>query len=390
MRVPTTTTSWGARCAATVLCLSGVSTSAGAQTAPFQALHEFDENVFSCSTCVMPPVPGKGGALYGLTDWGGANNWGTLYRIGADGTYELLHSFSATEKAWAPAGQPVQLPNGDLWGVTSDETARPHEPHGALWRYTKSGHFRVMDRFVGTNGAFPQSLVLGPDGHLYGITDAGGAYGKGLLFKVDASGHVQPVYSFSAKSGAITPYMQLTAASDGAFYGVSYSWGLSQNGRVAWRYGPDGSFSILHQFGDEFLAGGLVEGPDGALYGQTWYGNRKTNCCGTVYRLAKDGSSFTVLHTFAGPDGDQPNGLLNVDADGKLVGATQYGAANTYGNVFKLGIDGSGFTTLYDFDSAGGVPTGIKLAADHKGYGVNRTGGANGLGNVWQLALPGF
>jgi uncharacterized repeat protein (TIGR03803 family) len=390
MRTRITKPSWGALCAAAVFGLAGLPSSATAQAASFRSLHDFDEDVFDCFTCVMPPVLGQDGVLYGLTNGGGASNWGVLYRVDAEGTYQPLHSFSVTEGAWDPAGQPVQMPNGDLWGVTTDLSARPHQPHGALWRYTKAGRFRVMDRFVGTNGAFPESLVRGPDGRLYGIANSGGDYGKGVLFKVDDTGHVQPIYSFSARAGAITPYMQLTAAADGAFYGVAYSWGLSPGGRVAWRYGADGSFSILHQFGEDYLAGGLVEGPDGALYGATWYGDDKTNCCGTVYRLTKDGSSFSVLHAFNGADGDQPGNQLNVDADGKLVGATSYGGANRYGTVFKLGIDGSGFTKLYDFDAAGGAPSGIDLASDGKGYGANAAGGANGKGNVWQLTLPDF
>jgi len=344
--------------------------------------------MFGCFTCVMPPAQGKDGNLYGLTNWGGAYNWGTLYRIGADGSYTVLHEFG-TDGAWDPAGQPVQMPNGDLWGVASDGTSR-RGTQGALWRYTKSGHFRVMDRFVGTNGAHPASLVQGPDGRLYGITEKGGAYGKGELFTVDDAGHVQPLFSFSAKAGAFAPYMQLTVARDGTFYGVAYSWNLQQEGRVAWHYDAAGNFSIIHAFGPDYLAGGLTEGPDGALYGQTWYGDQQTNCCGTVYRLTKDGSSFTVLHTFDGADGNEPNGLLNVDADGKLVGTTQYGGGTIYGTVFKLGIDGSGFTTLYHFDATGGYTTGITLAADGKGYGVAASGGANGFGNAWQLSLPDF
>ena len=388
MRTRIATLSWAALCAAAVLGLSTLSPRAHAQAAPFQALHSFDEDVFACFDCVMPPVLGQAGVLYGLTNSGGVHNWGTLYSIGADGTYEVLHDFGG--RAWIPEGQPVQVPNGDLWGVTSNETAPPHDSHGALWRLTKSGQFRVMDTFVGTNGAYPNSLVLAPDGHLYGIATSGGAYGKGVLFTVDEAGHVQPVYSFSARAGAITPYMQLTAGSDGAFYGVAYGWRPGQSARVAWRYGADGSFAILHQFGEDYLAGGVIEGPDGALYGQTWFGNDQTNPHGSVYRLAKDGSTFAVLHTFDGTDGDQPDGLLSVDAGGRLVGATTYGGLHKFGNVFRLGLDGSGFTTLYDFDATGGSVTGINLAADGQGYGVAGAGGANSEGAVYRLTLPNF
>ena len=369
------------------LC-AALSPAAFAQAAPYQPLHDFDQDVFACFTCMQPPVLGQDGMLYGYTNSGGAKNWGSLYRIAPDGTWTVLHDFGG--RAWIPAGQPVQVPNGDLWGVTSNETAGPHRSHGALWRYSKAGEFRVFDSFVGANGATPESLVLAPDGHLYGITGYGGAYGKGELFTVDDSGHIQTVYSFNARDGAIIPYQQLTAGSDGAFYGVAYGWTPQTSGRVAWRYGADGSFRVLHTFDEDYLGSGLTVGPDDALYGVTWYGNEQTNPHGTVYRLTKDGRSFSILHTFDGSDGDQPDGLLNVDAAGRLVGTTLYLGPQGYGTVFRLGIDGTGFATPYAFDGTGGWSPGIDLAADGAGYGASGAGGANGMGNVYKLVLPDF
>jgi uncharacterized repeat protein (TIGR03803 family) len=75
----------------------------------------------------------------------------------------------------------------------------------------------------------------------------------------------------------------------------------------------------------------------GNLYGTTIYGG--SGCgCGVVYRLApntKGKWTYTVLHTFVGSDGAQPDANLIVDDKGNLYGTTATGGA--YGGVvFEL------------------------------------------------------
>ena len=59
-------------------------------------------------------------------------------------------------------------------------------------------------------------------------------------------------------------------------------------------------------------ANGLVEGPDGALYGMTY---------GSVYKITTTGK-LTTLHVFDPADGPQRGGPLLVGRDGVLYGMT--------------------------------------------------------------------
>src|SRR5215471_17995935 len=71
------------------------------------------------------------------------------------------------------------------------------------------------------------------------------------------------------------------------------------------------SFAILHSFTASQEDGGnpnagLIQGPDGTLYGTTDGGG--SGLRGTVFRVAPDGTGFTLLHSFTGgpTDGAHP------------------------------------------------------------------------------------
>jgi uncharacterized repeat protein (TIGR03803 family) len=100
-------------------------------------------------------------------------------------------------------------------------------------------------------------------------------------------------------------------------------------------------FAILHTFTGGATDGagpyaGLIQGPDGTLYGTTSGGG--TNIGGTVFQLAPDGSGFTVLYSFTGEtDGARPFAGLIRGPDGTLYGTTLLAATpSTLGVVFQL------------------------------------------------------
>jgi uncharacterized repeat protein (TIGR03803 family) len=58
-----------------------------------------------------------------------------------------------------------------------------------------------------------------------------------------------------------------------------------------------------------------------------------------VFKLApqKNGTwKYTVLHTFIGYDGAQPDANLTLDSKGNLYGTTATGGAGGYGVAFEL------------------------------------------------------
>src|SRR5262249_30918110 len=146
---------------------------------------------------------------------------------------------------------------------------------------------------------------------------------------------------------------------DGTLYGTTYRGGATGCAEVTcgtvFQIAPDGSgFTLLHKFiGATMMDGanplaGLIQSPDGTLYGTTQFGG---STIGTVFKIAPDGSGLTILHSFtnAPTDGRNPAAGLIQGPDGTLYGTTVSGGTNSAGTIFRLAPDGSGFTLLHSF-----------------------------------------
>ncbi len=154
---------------------------------------------------------------------------------------------------------------------------------------------------------------------------------------------------------------------------------------------------------------GLVADKQGNLYGTTGAGGI-ANCrlygCGTVFRLAPDGTE-TVLHAFsAQDDGSGPYGGLIADAAGNLYGTTATGGSSGCGGiaygcgtVFKVGSDGKE-SVVYAFGGNGdGAYPLASVVADKAGnlYGTTTDGGGGtqcivqfgGCGTVFRVSAKG-
>ncbi len=187
----------------------------------------------------------------------------------------------------------------------------------------------------------------------------------------------------------------LVQGADGALYGTVASGGSSGVGTV-FKLNADGSgFTVLHNFNSPVTGAnpqaGLVQGADGALYGTALSGGSSGK--GTVFKLNVDGSGFTVLRNFNGSTtGAYPFGRLVQGADGALYGTTYQGGSSSVGTVFKLNADGSGFTVLHNFNGSttGAYPqAGLVQGADGALYGTAPSGGSGGLGTVFKLNADG-
>jgi uncharacterized repeat protein (TIGR03803 family) len=160
--------------------------------------------------------------------------------------------------------------------------------------------------------------------------------------------------------------------------------------------------------------GGIVFGPDGALYGTTSAGGTSND--GVVYRLVPPATTCrstrcywteTVLHNFAGgSDGASPAlGNVTFDSTGNLYGTTSVGGSNAEcqagcGVVYKLSRSGSGWTEQVVYRFGGGIdgsdPYGT-LLVDAAGniYGTTVMGGGSGCdnqqgcGTVFELSPSG-
>ena len=154
--------------------------------------------------------------------------------------------------------------------------------------------------------------------------------GNGTVFKLNKDGSGYAVlYNFGSQGNDGYLPDAVIEGSDGALYGTTQSDGWTGNGTV-FKLNKDGSgYAVLYNFGSQgndgaYPCAGVVEGSDGALYGTTQWGGRTGN--GTVFKLNKDGSGYAVLYNFGsqGNDGANPAAGLVEGPDGALYGTNAW------------------------------------------------------------------
>ena len=274
---------------------------------------------------------------------------------------------------------------------------------------------RFDEPYKATNyeGASPLSGLVLQDGQLWGMAAAGGLQGAGTIYKLALDGVVfDTVNTLPAEIGVSRPAGSLVAGPGGVFYGVSQTGGSSGTGTV-FRRNADGTLTILRSFSalaahTGFNSGGA--GPCGTLLlaGSTLYGATSqggANGQGVLFSVGVDGSGFTVLKEFDAVSpitgynsgGARPVGGL-VTAGGKLYGVASAGGAGGTGLVFSIDANGSNHTALRSFapldaDTAtnlgGAFPAGGLTLVGGRLHGVTLAGGAAGAGTVYSLALDG-
>jgi uncharacterized repeat protein (TIGR03803 family) len=181
--------------------------------------------------------------------------------------------------------------------------------------------------------------------YLGGIPEPCGG-GCGVVFKLDSTGKETVLHAFTDRADGGFPIAGLVRDSVGNLYGTTSDGGTTADGvplgwGVVFKLAPTGKETVLHTFtggadGATPLAG-LVRDVAGNLYGTAYQGGTGTFFTnGVVFKLNSTGKE-TVLHTFNGKDGANPNyGRLVRDSAGNLYGVTESGGAGNSGVVFKL------------------------------------------------------
>jgi uncharacterized repeat protein (TIGR03803 family) len=151
------------------------------------------------------------------------------------------------------------------------------------------------------------------------------------------------------------------------------------------------TFTVLHHFTTNYdgglpLSGLIAEG--NTLYGTTRLSGPSFG--GTIYKVNLDGSGYTVLHFFDITNGGSPEGGLVLN-NGTLYGTTPYAGTNLNGMIFKIATDGTGFSMLTNLPngSLGSWPRSSLVYAGEKLYGCMYSGGGLGWGGLFQLNTDG-
>jgi uncharacterized repeat protein (TIGR03803 family) len=354
------------------------------------------------------------GNFYGTTFSGGSAKAGVVYEMSRtpDGkaAETVLYNFTgngSNEDGANPNGDLIFDGAGNLYGVTFAggpankgtvfELSPPSQP-GGTWTET------VLYGFTGDSdgGNPPAGLVFDQEANLYGTAAGGGktclqGLRCGTVFELSPPS--QPggawsetlLYSFSGLDGGV-PMAPVVFDQIGNLFGTTY-WGGLYNQGAAFELSPPvvqgdaWTETVIHSF--EGSRGrnpqaGVVFGPSGALFGTTMGGG--TGGEGTVFRLAPPSDPgepwmWTAIHNFSVFDGSGPLAGLIFGAPNTLYGTT--GGGGDEGTVFKV-VE----KVLYSFSgfSDGRRPQAGAVLYKGSLYGTTSIGGYASKGVVFKLS----
>ncbi|MDD5556707.1 MAG: hypothetical protein PHN82_05585 [bacterium] len=351
------------------------------------------------------PVNGlcaDGSTLYGMTNYGGAIDEGTIFSMNPDGgAYTVIHDFAGQPADGAhPIGTLVS-DGSKLYGMTYYGGANDY---GSIFSIKPDGTGLALLRSFNatTDGNYPYGSLLLQSGKLYGMTRYGGTSDEGTVFSINTGGTgYTTMHSFQGTpNDGRGPRGGLI--SDGSkLYGMTYYGGANDYGTIFSMNAAGGGFTVIHDFAgppdDGTTPCGTLVSDGSTLYGLAYYGG--ANDEGAVFAIKPDGTGFTLLHSFdftGAQDAAWPMGDLTL-VDGTLYGATTWGGTGGgtygYGAIFTMGTDGGGYTVLHSFASMpndGEYPgqySGL-LFHDYTLYGMSEEGGTNDIGTIFSYALP--
>jgi len=334
------------------------------------------------------------GNLYGVTQVGGTNAVGTIFKL-ASNTETILYNFNLTPDAMLPLYGVIRSNSGTIYGPAGGGRYGSGNGDGALFKLSASGKETVLHSFGnGSDGLITSGdLVEDSKGNMYGVTVQGGTHGAGTIFKITPAGKETILYNFTNVAG--TPEGSLLLDQHGNLFGTTLEGGTNGFGTV-FEFSASGKFRVIYSFCAQVHCTdggqpttGVVQDSAGHLYGTTINGGSFGQ--GTVFKLTLRGAE-TVLHSFGvgGGDGYFPESALVSDGSGNFYGTTFVGGANGVGTIFKVDSAGNE-TILHSFCvesncADGGQPALGTLLRDEAGnlYGV-ATGGTYQSGVVFRL-----
>lgn len=352
--------------------------------------------------------------LYGTVNGGGAGGAGAVFALNTDGTgLRILHSFTATSDGADPFAGLV-ISGNTLYGTARYGGAYGH---GTVYRVNTDGTgFTNLYSFTGGNdGDYPDARLTLSGDTLYGTTGSGANAGSGTVFKINTDGtRFANLHRFAALPAPLTgtnsdganPGASLLLLGD-TLYGTAGYGGSAGSGAV-FKVNTDGTgFTNLHHF--SAIAAPYSPNSDGAfpraklissgstLYGTTFYGG--SSGYGTLFKVRINGTGFTSLYSFPPlPPGPIPTNSFGADPFGGLMlsgntlfGTTHYGGTAGYGVVYQINTDGTGITNLHSFTrgSDGAYPFADLILSGLTLYGTAPNGGSSEFnGTVFSISFP--
>lgn len=272
--------------------------------------------------------------LYGMTEYGGIKDTGTIFKIKPDGSgYVKLLDFTGSVNGSRPHGSLIS-DGAFLYGTTMNGginnlgTIFKIKPDG-------SGYAKLLDFANVTNGSNPNGSLIFDGSFLYGVTGYGGIKDSGTIYKIkpDGSNYLK-IFDFAGDTNGTVP--------DGSlFYDGTFLYGITT---PALKLEVQGSISLY-----DGAPGNGNNGDNSLFFGREQLNATTYGEWGIQYATATQlGSSVGGLNFWKpyGSHGSFGNNFLfladngnvgigtaspnnNLDISGKTVIGTTYAGNNT-------------------------------------------------------------
>lgn len=237
--------------------------------------------------------------LGGLTAPACTIGCGTIFKLDSTGVLTVLYQFTGGSDGQSPQGSLITDAAGNFYGVAlfGGDLNCPQEPTrgcGTVFKFAADGTFTVLYTFKGgSDGAGPQpGLVMDSAGNLYGAAEIGGNsncdLGCGTLFKIGSDGQFNVLYSFTGAADGNYPNGSLVIDPDGNLYGTTPLGTTGSFYGTVYKLNTNGQMTVLHSLNGNTDGatpqGGLIRDSAGNLYGTAFNGFGRNDRNGTIFK----------------------------------------------------------------------------------------------------------
>jgi uncharacterized repeat protein (TIGR03803 family) len=364
-------------------------------------------HVFASDAGPSPVFRDRSGNIFGTIGTAG----GEFYELPAGPPprrIRILFDFFNRFKAQSPSQRLKQDLAGNFYGVTG-MGGTGEFADGIIYRVSASPNF--VPTLLHVFNCSTSAEFCGPTSPLARDPATGDLYGSAgfsttaILYKLSTSGTLTVVYSFPGGANGDSPFGEFVIDSAWNFYGTSgggddvacppfTGFPFSAGCGIVYKVDATATETILHSFtgpdGDE--PNGLVTDAAGNLYGSTGLGGDGTVACpgdtverpgcGVVFKIDTLGN-FCVLHSFTGgSDGAFPNSVV-VDPSGNVYGSTDFGGSS----ACSPGSTPPGCGTAFKIDASGNFSVLFTFTGGAVGAGPGALTLDRGSGNLFGTAV---
>lgn len=227
-----------------------------------------------------------GSYLYGTTSSGGTNNNGVIFKVKPDGTgyiklLEFMGQSNGSNSHCTFISDGVYLyGTTDLGGSNGWGTIFKIKPDG-------TGYVKLLDFGGAAIGEYTFSSLIYDGAFLYSMTSGGGTGNGGIIFKIktDGTGYAD-IHDFQWSPDGALPLGSLISFG-GFLYGTTKYGGITDDGTI-FKIKPDGTgYSKVLDFSNDTIHGynpyGTLFSDGTCMYGMTYRGG--ANDSGTIFKI---------------------------------------------------------------------------------------------------------